>query len=42
MSEARTKRSIIIIYFFLATKMSEQNKLIKMVIDSAVLVALSA
>ena len=36
------QRSIIIIYFFLATKMSEQNKLIKMVTDSAVLVGLSA
>ena len=33
---------IIIIYFFLATKMSEQNKLIKMVTDSAVLVELTA
>ena len=32
----------IIIYFFLATKMSEQNKFIKMVTDSAVLVGLSA
>ena len=31
-----------IIYFFLATKMSEQNKLVKMVTDSAVLVGLSA
>ena len=28
--------------FFLATKMSEQNKLVKMVTDSAVLVGLSA
>ena len=36
------QRSIIIIYFFLATKMSEQNKLVKMVTDSAVLVGLSA
>ena len=33
---------IIIIYFVLATKMSEQNKLVKMVTDSAVLVGLSA
>ena len=31
-----------IIYFFLTTKMSEQNKLIKMVTDSAVLVGLTA
>ena len=36
------QRSIIIIYFFLATKMSEQNKLVKMVTDSVVLVGLSA
>ena len=28
--------------FFLATKMSEQNKLVKMITDSAVLVGLSA
>ena len=32
----------IIIYFFLTTKMSEQNKLVKMVTDSAVLVGLTA
>ena len=31
-----------IIYFFLTTKMSEQNKLVKMVTDSAVLVGLTA
>ena len=37
-----TERSIIINLFFLTTKMSEQNKLIKMVTDSAVLVGLSA
>ena len=37
------QRSIIIInLFFLTTKMSEQNKLIKMVTDSAVLVGLTA
>ena len=36
------QRSIIINFFFLATKMSEQNKLIKMVTDSAVLVGLTA
>ena len=37
------QRSIIIInLFFLATKMSEQNKLVKMVTDSAVLVGITA
>ena len=35
-------RNGLIIYFFLATKMSEQNKLVRMVTDSAVLVGLSA
>ena len=36
------QRSIIINLFFLTTKMSEQNKLVKMVTDSAVLVGLTA
>ena len=36
------QRSIKLIYFFLVTKMSEQNKLVKMVTDSAVLVGLTA